>query len=147
TLNKQIGAGNYSTSSGVFPIDCGILNTGPKITFALQHISIEIGPQQYVISRKDGTCFSGISDIGSISSFSGPAYIFGDTFLRAAYTMYDIANNRLGFAQAIHPTAIVNNLTELVQTPATKAMLVKAATNSAVRAKKWISRVSIFFDQ
>ncbi|KAJ3092667.1 hypothetical protein HK100_006892, partial [Physocladia obscura] len=108
-LNKAIGSGSYSSSEGIYPIACSIYNTGPSIVFTLGSVSISIGPNQYVLSNLDGTCISGITTIGTISSGS-IAYIFGDTFLRAAYTVFDVANNRLGFAQAVHPTSIVNNI-------------------------------------
>ncbi|KAJ3125711.1 hypothetical protein HK100_010649 [Physocladia obscura] len=108
TLNKAIGAPTYSNSLGVYPIACSVYSTGPSIVFALGSVSISIGPNQYVYSLEDGSCVSGITTIGTISSGS-LAYIFGDIFLRAAYTVFDVTNNRLGFAQAIHPAPVVNN--------------------------------------
>ncbi|KAJ3206007.1 hypothetical protein HDU83_003938 [Entophlyctis luteolus] len=120
SINAAIGA--TASTSTVYSIPCSAVNTGPSITFALSTVSIVISPHEYVISNGDGTCFSGIASLGATTTISA---IFGDTFLRAAYTVFDIANNQLGFAQAVHPTAIVNNisatLTALVAATATNA--------------------------
>jgi hypothetical protein len=43
-------------------------------------------------------CYSGIAGGGNDMG------IFGDTFLRAYYSIYDSANARVGFAQAKHPS-------------------------------------------
>ncbi|KAJ3195695.1 hypothetical protein HDU83_004238 [Entophlyctis luteolus] len=103
SLNSAIGAGAYDSSQGIYAIDCSKASSGPTITFKLSNVAITIPSSIYVMSDGNGGCISGISRIGSISSGSGPAYIFGDTFLRAAYSVFDVANNRLGFAQAVHP--------------------------------------------
>ncbi|KAJ3383853.1 hypothetical protein HDU84_003375 [Entophlyctis sp. JEL0112] len=103
TLNTAIGSDSYSSSDGVYPIACSKATSGPNIVFKLGAVTITIPPSIYVVSDGNGGCFSGISQIGEVSSGSGPAYIFGDTFLRAAYTVFDVKNSRIGFAQAIHP--------------------------------------------
>ncbi|KAJ3203813.1 hypothetical protein HDU82_006284, partial [Entophlyctis luteolus] len=101
SLNSAIGA-TYSSSEGVYVIACSKATTGPTIKFTLNKVVITIPPSIYVLNES-GTCFSGITRIGTVTSTSGPAYIFGDTFLRAAYTVFDVANSKLGFAQAVHP--------------------------------------------
>ncbi|KAJ3076271.1 hypothetical protein HDU98_004570 [Podochytrium sp. JEL0797] len=112
-LNTAIGAGAYNPSKGLYPIDCSIFDTGAPLTVQIGSASITVGSQQYVLSNGDGTCTSGISQIGSAALGSEtPEYIFGDVFLRAAYTLFDIQNSRLGFAQAVHPTVFNSKRTK-----------------------------------
>ncbi|KAJ3119382.1 hypothetical protein HK100_000342, partial [Physocladia obscura] len=103
SVNKAIGAGSYSSSTGLYPIDAAIISNGPIVQVNIGGSSVQLGPKEYALSNGDGTYSSGISRIGSLGD-GGPGYIFGDVYLRAAYSVYDIENNRLGFAQAVHPT-------------------------------------------
>ncbi|ORY41681.1 acid protease [Rhizoclosmatium globosum] len=89
SINAAIGARPFDAPSGLHVIDCNILKTGPSIL-------------QYVLDAGvAGLCVSGISRIGELGKH-GINYIFGDTFLRAAYTVHDLVNNRIGFAQSVH---------------------------------------------
>ncbi|KAJ3128396.1 hypothetical protein HK100_009190 [Physocladia obscura] len=123
-INNAIGA----TVEGVIP--CSVANTGPKITFSLASIRIDIGPQIYVLSNSDGTCFSGVASIGTISA-GGLAYIFGDTFLRAAYSTFDISNNRLGFAQAVHPSSPFTTFTTTATSATTSTTTSKTISTTS----------------
>lgn len=51
-------------------------------------------------SGASGTCFGGLGPIGQIGSGGGPAAIFGDVFLKAAFVVFDNSQStpRLGFA-------------------------------------------------
>ncbi|KAI8609328.1 aspartic peptidase domain-containing protein, partial [Chytriomyces sp. MP71] len=101
-VNAAIGAGAYDSNAGIYPIPCNMVTSGPPVTFKLGTVSIVMTAKEYVLQNPDGTCASGIASIGALGN-GGPAYIFGDTFLRAAYTVFDVAGARLGFAQAQHP--------------------------------------------
>ncbi|KAJ3132833.1 hypothetical protein HK100_004928 [Physocladia obscura] len=94
--SKEDEFGNNSSGFG----NGGIASSGPVIQFTLGSVAISINPAEYVLNQ-GGSCASGISQIGQLSG-NGPVYIFGDVFLRAAYSVFDIQNNQLGFAQAIH---------------------------------------------
>ncbi|KAJ3139739.1 1,3-beta-glucanosyltransferase [Physocladia obscura] len=99
-INSAIGTEPYDSSNGVYFVDCGVASSGPVLNFTLGPVAISINPAEYVMSW-GSFCASGITQIGNLTEF-GPAYIFGDVFLRAAYTVFDIQNNQLGFAQAVH---------------------------------------------
>ncbi|KAJ3063712.1 hypothetical protein HDU98_000491 [Podochytrium sp. JEL0797] len=143
SINAAIGAGAYDSNYGVYAIDCNIFSTGPTITIKLGAATIALGPQQYVMSNGDGaTCSSGISQIGTIPS-GGIAFIFGDTFLKSVYTVFDVQNSRLGFAKAVHPNAIVNPIMNGMaappvaapQTTTTKTTTTTTTTTVAVVTK------------
>ncbi|KAJ3036216.1 hypothetical protein HDU99_010514, partial [Rhizoclosmatium hyalinum] len=91
SINAAIGARPYDPPSGLHIIDCNILKTGPSI---LVHFTkdafITVTPKQYVLDAGvAGLCVSGISRIGELGKH-GINYIFGDTFLRAAYAVHDL---------------------------------------------------------
>ncbi|KAJ3323332.1 hypothetical protein HDV06_001852 [Boothiomyces sp. JEL0866] len=98
-INKGIGANAYDSSNGVYPIDCGIASTGKPITFAFSKFTLSVPAKYYVLSNGDGTCVSGITQ----GAGNGVPNIFGDILTRAYYTVYDKANNQVGFALAKHP--------------------------------------------
>ncbi|KAJ3314969.1 hypothetical protein HDV04_004769 [Boothiomyces sp. JEL0838] len=98
-INKGIGAGAYDSTNGVYPIDCGIATTGKPITLTFPKFSLSIPAKYYVLSNGDGTCVSGITQ----GAGNGVPNIFGDILTRAYYTIYDKANNQVGFALAKHP--------------------------------------------
>ncbi|KAJ3140870.1 hypothetical protein HK100_008570 [Physocladia obscura] len=94
SINKPIDAGAWPEHN------CSKRTTGVPITVAIGGASVKINPAEYVIA--DGSiCVSGITgeDLGS----GNPSNIFGDTFMRAAYTVYDVKNSRFGIARAVHP--------------------------------------------
>jgi hypothetical protein len=51
-----------------------------------------------VLELSHGNCVTGFANADD-----GPL-ILGDSFLRAVYTVYDLDNGRVGFAQAVHPS-------------------------------------------
>ncbi|KAJ3391173.1 hypothetical protein HDU84_006387 [Entophlyctis sp. JEL0112] len=91
-LNSAIGADPVTMA-----INCSSAGTSPSITMNFQNISLVLGPEHYIMRPRSGGCFSGIGGMGE----SG--YAWGDTFLRAVYTVFDREHTRIGFAQAVHP--------------------------------------------
>ena len=98
-INKQLGA-KWSSYYNMYKISCETKRTGPPITFKMASGNKYIIPaESYVLyDAPTGKCFSAINQGG----FSAMMVVFGDPFLRTFYTQYDLAQSRIGFAQAIH---------------------------------------------
>ncbi|KAJ3323385.1 Vacuolar protease A [Boothiomyces sp. JEL0866] len=98
-INQGIGAKPYNSTLGAYYIDCGIAKTGPSLDFKFPSFTLSVPAKYYVLDNGDGTCISGVTQG---AGFLTPS-IFGDVLSRAYYTIYDKANNKVGFAKAVHP--------------------------------------------
>jgi gastricsin len=54
----------------------------------------------FCVEQDDGYCMVGIESI-DISLNDQPTWILGDVFLRSYYAIFDVGNNRVGFATAV----------------------------------------------
>jgi len=96
---KDDGNGNYYFSK--CPTDLPDLTV--IIGNASHQMSFAVSSQSYVLNE-GGTCWLAMSG-GQFYDFNGDLmWILGDVFMREWYTIFDIGNTRLGFAQAIQPT-------------------------------------------
>jgi len=97
-INSILAALNIRTQL----IDCALMKTLPDLVFVIDGTSYNLPADQYIIPMKEGEdidCLAGFSpvDLGDLN----PAIIIGDTFLKYYYSVFDVDNQRVGFAKAV----------------------------------------------
>lgn len=103
------GVGAINNSDFGLTVPCSLSASSANISFGFggdggPSISVSLGEFVTLIYLPDGsqpTSKKGkdpICGFGLMSSGTGPI-LFGDTFLRSAYVVYDLANNQIGLAQ------------------------------------------------
>ncbi|KAJ6261831.1 Saccharopepsin [Drechslerella dactyloides] len=95
-LNSQIGA--KKSWNGQYTVPCETKDSLPEMTFNLHGMNFTIGPSEYILEIQ-GTCISAITAL-DMPPRVGAISILGDAFLRKYYSIYDLANNRVGIAKA-----------------------------------------------
>ncbi len=96
----------YDSNAGAAYVDCSLANNDSSIQFTFSGATISVPYNELVLDAgtnsagqpltfSDGTpaCIFGIAPAGT----STP--VLGDTFLRSAYVVYDLANNEISLAQ------------------------------------------------
>ncbi|KAJ3068320.1 Vacuolar protease A [Podochytrium sp. JEL0797] len=97
SINTAIGA--KKNAQGQWTIDCSLIPSLPSI-------SITIGGVPHVLDAQDYVLNLGGGGSGCVSGFMGmdlpiSIWIVGDVFLRKYVSIYDLGNNRVGFAEAV----------------------------------------------
>ncbi|KAJ1987512.1 aspartic proteinase precursor [Dimargaris cristalligena] len=95
-INQEIGA--TKGWNGQYSVDCSKLDTMPDFTFKFGGKDFVLTAHEYTLQVQNN-CISAFMGIDMPEKL-GPLWIVGDAFLRKFYTVYDLGNNRVGFAKA-----------------------------------------------
>jgi hypothetical protein len=98
-LAAAVGATPYWLNPNEYTIDCASIPNLPTITVTIGGISFNLTGADYVINVQNIECLFAVTGI-DVPAPRGPLWILGDVFIRRWYTVFDVAGNRLGFAQS-----------------------------------------------
>ncbi|KAF2217186.1 hypothetical protein CERZMDRAFT_108979 [Cercospora zeae-maydis SCOH1-5] len=99
-IYDAVGA-QYSRTEQVAFIDCDRADDRETLDFKFNdQKTIQVPMNELVIRYTQEICVFGIVPSGD-SSFEESYYILGDTFLRSAYVVYDLAKNEISLAQTV----------------------------------------------
>ncbi|PYI09206.1 yapsin [Aspergillus sclerotiicarbonarius CBS 121057] len=78
-------------------IDCDVRDTDYNVTYSFSGAKITVGMNQLIIPATEPDFPKGTCILGLVPSQPG-INLLGDTFLRSAYVVYDLANNEISVA-------------------------------------------------
>lgn len=87
--------------------DCSNFDTLPRLGFTVGGRVLNLEPVDYVDVDK-GECSVALMPL-DVPPPKGPLFVFGVPFLQRFYTVYDVANRRVGFGVAKHKTQKSNS--------------------------------------
>ena len=103
-INKRIGA--QKNMFGQYVVDCNSMSSMPNIQVSINGLvngrgrpiarQFLLRPDQYILRVQEDSCISGFMGF----NVSRPIWILGDVFLGPYYSIFDVQNKRIGFAEA-----------------------------------------------
>ena len=95
-LNSRIGAIKLPT--GQYWVNCTTIDDLPDLSLTMGNKEFKLTAKDYVLNLQ-GQCISSFMGF-DIPAPAGPLWIVGDAFMRSWYTIYDMKNDRVGFAKS-----------------------------------------------
>lgn len=92
TLKKEIVG--FTKKDGIYYVDCSLIESLPVVKFVIGGTNLTLEPNDYIVNI-DGKCVSSFITMGT------DFWILGDVFIGRYYSVFDVGNNRLGFASAV----------------------------------------------
>ncbi|KAJ5719575.1 hypothetical protein N7493_007153 [Penicillium malachiteum] len=91
SYDEELGYGFIACSAAKKDVNISYTFSTPMITVGIAELVLDLGGDEY-FSNGEQACAFGIAPAGESSP------VLGDTFLRSAYVVYDLANNEISLA-------------------------------------------------
>ena len=121
----------YDRNAGAAFVDCSLANTQGTIDFTFSSPTIRVPINELVlvagVQNNQPVCILGIAPAGASTT------VLGDTFLRSAYVVYDLANNEISLAQTDFNSTSTNVLEIQANKPIPSATSVQNAVTSVAQ--------------
>jgi hypothetical protein len=105
------GPGTYQQdqSTGMYIVDCALANQDTTIQLQMTPTSsstsspvvINAALKDVLMSDQSGYCYLAIAPSNSASPFGPNSALIGQSILRSSYMVFDMGQNRIGFAQTV----------------------------------------------
>ncbi|CAI2352694.1 unnamed protein product [Caenorhabditis sp. 36 PRJEB53466] len=92
----------YDWLNEVYTVDCSKMETASTLVFNIGGVGYLVNSTEYILDLGLGYNRCAVAFFGMTSTGFGPSWILGDPFIRQLCNVYDIGNERIGFAQAFH---------------------------------------------
>lgn len=122
----------YDQEAGAAVVDCDLGNSDDTIDFTFSSPTIKVALNELVIVAGSSRSGRDICILG-IAQAEDSTPVLGDTFLRSAYVVYDIANNEISLAQT-NFNSTTDNILEITKSSGVPdaSGVASAVTNVAV---------------
>ncbi|CAB3398830.1 unnamed protein product [Caenorhabditis bovis] len=98
---KATGA-KFDWENELYTVDCSTTSSQPDLVFVIGGVKYNVPAVEYILDLELGGGKCALTFFGMGGGGFGPSWILGDTFIRQYCNVYDIGQERIGFATAHH---------------------------------------------